>query len=51
MRFASSGEAERETDRGVALAPSAKDLNPWNSDRTRDRGAGAEMEGEDMDKR
>ncbi|KAM5537549.1 hypothetical protein V8D89_008762 [Ganoderma adspersum] len=44
-----------ETERGVALAPSAKDLNPWyssdrNRDRDRDRGAGAEPDGEE-DKR
>ena len=26
-------EDVRETDKGVALAPSAKDLNPWYSDR------------------
>ncbi|TBU22778.1 hypothetical protein BD311DRAFT_124528 [Dichomitus squalens] len=31
-------ESEKETDRGVALAPSAKDLKPWYSDRNRDDG-------------
>lgn len=34
------GESDRETDKGVALAPSAKDLNPWYSDRNRDRETG-----------
>ena len=47
------GETERETERGVALAPSAKDLNPWYSsgrNRDRDPGTGAEPDGEE-DKR
>ena len=26
-----------ETDKGIALAPSAKDLNPWYSDRSHER--------------
>ena len=27
-----------EAEQGVPLAPSAKDLNPWYSDKARDRG-------------
>ena len=34
---ASKKTAPSEAEKGVALAPSAKDLNPWYSDRTRDR--------------
>ena len=49
-RGAPTGESERETDRGVALAPSAKDLNPWYSDRNRNSNretTGGEPDGED----
>ena len=35
---AADKDGQTETDRGVALAPSAKDLNPWYSDRNRDKG-------------
>lgn len=30
--------APSEAEKGVPLAPSAKDLNPWYSDKARDRG-------------
>ena len=34
--------APSEAEKGVALAPSAKDLNPWYSDKVGDRGQTAE---------
>lgn len=36
--------APSEAEKGIALAPSAKDLNPWYSDKARDRGQIAEDE-------
>src|SRR4051794_7015800 len=36
-------QAENESEKGVALAPSAKDLNPWYSTRTSERGAEREQ--------
>lgn len=33
-----------EAEKGHPLAPSAKDLNPWYSDKARDRGQMAEDE-------
>lgn len=33
-----------ETEKGVPLAPSAKDLNPWYSDKARNRGQIADDE-------
>jgi len=35
-----------EAERGVPLAPSAKDLKPWYSGRTREQPAEEEMEDE-----
>ena len=40
-----------ESEKGIALAPSAKDLNPWYSDRNRTAGGGGGPDGGDDDKR
>jgi hypothetical protein len=33
-----------EAEKGVPLAPSVKDLNPWYSDKTRDRNTSADVD-------
>ncbi|KIJ58763.1 hypothetical protein HYDPIDRAFT_99381 [Hydnomerulius pinastri MD-312] len=40
-----------ETEKGVPLAPSAKDLNPWYSDKNRDRNKTAEDEQDEQRQR